>query len=105
MSIEKERKAFEHWVSEFGLNVSTEDGLYRSHVVGWMWHAWQARAAIKADRQRRCEPVAWHTEDHLTDKSATTYDPVVAKRWIEKGWPVTPLFYAPQPAAPKFGEE
>lgn len=62
-------------------------------------------AAIKADRQRRCEPVAWHTEDHLTDKSATTYDPVVAKRWIEKGWPVTPLFYAPQPAAPKFGEE
>lgn len=57
-------------------------------------------AAIKADRQRRCEPVAWHTEDHLTDKSATTYDPVVAKRWIEKGWPVTPLFYAPQPSTP-----
>lgn len=59
----------------------------------------------ETDRQRRCEPVAWHTEDHLTDKSATTYDPVVAKRWIEKGWPVTPLFYSPQPAAPKFGED
>lgn len=46
MSIEKEREAFERWVSEFGLNVSTEDGLYRSHVVGWMWHAWQARANL-----------------------------------------------------------
>jgi len=60
MNIEKEREAFEHWVSEFGLNISTEDGLYRSHVVGWMWNAWQAgRAALQtqdredAERYRR----------------------------------------------------
>lgn len=49
MNIEKERGAFEQWVSGFGLNVSIEDGLYRSHVVGWMWHAWQAgRAAMQS---------------------------------------------------------
>ena len=41
------------------------------------------------------EAVAWHTEDHLTDKSATTYDPEVAKRWRAKGWPVTPLYTHP----------
>ena len=41
------------------------------------------------------EPVAWHTEDHLTDKSATTYDPEIAKRWRAKGWPVTPLYTHP----------
>ena len=32
--------------------------------------------------------VAWHTEDHLTDKSATTYIREVADRWLDKGWPV-----------------
>ena len=32
--------------------------------------------------------VAWHTEDHLTDKSATTYIREVADRWLAKGWPV-----------------
>lgn len=42
MNIEKEREAFEQWVSGFGLNVSTADGLYRSHVMAWMWNAWKA---------------------------------------------------------------
>lgn len=42
-------------------------------------------------------PVAWFTEDHLTDKSATTYDPVVADRWRAKGWPVSPLYAQPAP--------
>jgi hypothetical protein len=59
-----------------------------------------ACAAIEADRKRRGEPVAWYTEDHLTDKSATTYDPVVAERWRAKGWPVSPLFQAPRAAEP-----
>ena len=46
------------------------------------------------------EPVAWFTEDHLTDKSATTYDPEIAKRWAAKGWPVDPLYTHPtQPPA------
>ena len=35
------------------------------------------------------EAVAWHTDDHLTDKSATTYDREVAERWRAKGWPIT----------------
>lgn len=50
--------------------------------------------------QAEAQPVAWHTEDHLADKSATTYDPVVRDRWIAKGWPVTPLYAHPSPSAP-----
>ena len=46
------------------------------------------------------EAVAWFTDDHLTDKSATTFDPVVAERWRNKGWPVTNLYAAPVTAAP-----
>lgn len=57
------------------------------------------KAAIELDRQGRGEPVAWYTEDHLTDKSATTWDRTVADRWLEKGWPVNSLFAAPQLAS------
>ena len=46
-------------------------------------------AAIKAQ-----EPIGWYTEDHLDDKSATTYSWTVAERWVEKGWPVSPLYAA-----------
>lgn len=42
------------------------------------------------------EPVAWFTDDHLTDKSATTWDRTVAERWRAKGWPVQSLYAAPQ---------
>lgn len=45
------------------------------------------------------EAVAWFTDDHLSDKSATTYDASVAERWRAKGWPVTPLYAAPVAAA------
>lgn len=41
-------------------------------------------------------PAGWHTEGHLTDKSATTYSPVVRDRWLAKGWPVWPLYTADQ---------
>lgn len=34
------------------------------------------------------EVVGWYTEDHLDDKSATTYIREVADRWLAKGWPV-----------------
>jgi|GEM_PF-6215477 len=43
------------------------------------------------------EAFGWFTEDHDTDKSATTYDPVVAERWRAKGWPVWPLYTHPAP--------
>ena len=34
------------------------------------------------------EVVGWYTEDHLDDKSATTYSREVADRWLAKGWTV-----------------
>lgn len=55
-----------------------------------------------AELERECgEAVAWFTDDHLCDRSATTYCPDVAERWKQKGWPVTPLYAAPQPAIPE----
>lgn len=51
------------------------------------------------------QAMAWFTDDHLSDKSATTYDIAVAERWWQKGWPVTPLYTAPPaPAAPAGGQ-
>ena len=41
------------------------------------------------------EPTGWYTEDHLDDKSATTYSKELADRWVAKGWPVFPLYAAP----------
>ena len=56
----------------------------------------QAITAIKeALAQPEQEPVAWHTEDHLTDRSATTYSKDMVYRWECKGWPVTPLYTTP----------
>ena len=43
-------------------------------------------------------PFGWYTDDHDIDRSATTYDPVIADRWRAKGWPVYPLYTAPQAA-------
>ncbi|MDH0188152.1 hypothetical protein N7676_08660 [Stenotrophomonas sp. GD03993] len=51
-----------------------------------------------AARQPVGEPIGWYTEDHLTDRSATTYDRTVADRWRAKGWPVSPLYAAPAQA-------
>jgi hypothetical protein len=58
-------------------------------------HAWETRQS--ALQPPGAQAVAWHTDDHLTDKSATTYDPVIADRWRAKGWPVTPHYTHPQP--------
>ena len=44
-------------------------------------------------------PLGWYTDDHLADKSATTYSKEVADRWLSKGWPVTPFYAAPSPVA------
>lgn len=62
----------------------------------------KASAAVKAgidaapQPAQQQEPYGWHTEDHLTDRSATTYSKDVADRWKSKGWPVTPLYTSPQ---------
>lgn len=46
----------------------------------------------KAELKLMLVPIGWFTDDHLTDKSATTYDKAVAGRWCEKGWPVQALY-------------
>lgn len=51
-----------------------------------------------AEQGERQEAVAWYTEDHLTDKSATTWSNDVAERWRAKGWPVGNLYTSPQPS-------
>lgn len=61
-------------------------------------HAGGASAPVAGEAQ----PVAWFTDDHLTDKSATTWDRTVADRWRAKGWPVRPLVYGD--AAPQASE-
>ena len=60
---------------------------------------------VKALQAMQGEAAAWHTEDHLTDKSATTYKADIADMWRKKGWPVTPMYYATsQPAVPDKAE-
>ena len=59
---------------------------------------WEAFEYREVGAPQPTEPVAWYTDDHLTDKSATTWDRTVAARWRDKGWPVGELFAAPQPS-------
>ena len=63
------------------------------------------REALAEQPAQQQEPYGWHTEDHLTDRSATTYSKDVADRWKSKGWPVTPLYTSPQeqPSKPWVG--
>ena len=35
------------------------------------------------------EVIGWYTDDHLDDKSATTYSRAAADHWLAKGWPIT----------------
>ena len=78
-----EREAFEAWVR-------SENA---AGCVADMQRGWMARATRPAQTEQ--QPVAWFTDDHLTDKSATTYDREVAARWRSKGWPVHELYAAP----------
>lgn len=62
-----------------------------------------ARAAVKADRKRRGEPVAWrvHPFDYgvgYEGAYALTSRPNQVVAWQRKGWEVQPLFTAPQSA-------
>jgi len=53
------------------------------------------REAATALQSSGGEVVGWYTDDHLTDRSATTYDKTVADRWVAKGWPITPIYTTP----------
>ena len=84
------------------------DGLTRALKMDDTAHAYQVIAALRealAEQPAQQEPYGWHTEDHLTDRSATTYSKDVADRWKSKGWPVTPLYTSPQeqPSKPWVG--
>lgn len=50
-TIEQHRAEFEAFCGKHGLStkqdMSTGSGLFNSHVVGWMWKAWQAAKGIK----------------------------------------------------------
>lgn len=49
MNIDKEREAFEEWVKTKGWDTKRywlHDEIYESVEVGWLWEAWQARAAL-----------------------------------------------------------
>lgn len=49
-------------------------------------------ADLQPSAQHHGETVAWFTDDHLTDKSATTWDRDTAEHWRTKGWPVSKLY-------------
>jgi hypothetical protein len=66
---------------------------YSIKVVGWT----ESKLVLTAEKVA-AEPVAWFTDDSQSDRSATTWDRNVADRWRAKGWPVHPLYAAPQPA-------
>lgn len=56
----------------------------------------RAKAAeAKLAQIEKREAEGWFTDDHKTDKSATTYSEEVAERWRLKGWPVHALYTAP----------
>lgn len=67
-------------------------------------NAFTEYAALSGARQPAGEPVGWYTDDHLADRSATTYDRTVADRWRAKGWPVSPLYAAPPAQAVDLGQ-
>lgn len=75
--------------------ICVEDADYGAYVEYADYAALEAECdALRAQLPSQVgEAVAWHTDDHLADKSATTYDREVAERWRAKGWPVTPLHY------------
>ena len=71
------------------------DALNRSDYLGWQVNIPITKMLRARLAQPETEPVAWFTEDHREDKSATTYSKKMSERWKEKGWPVTPLYTAP----------
>ena len=66
MNIE-ERTEFEAFASKHGLCVTEDGDLYRSHVLAWMWKAWQARAALTAQDEALLRQALEALEQIATD--------------------------------------
>lgn len=95
-----------HWAEQLEKHLKAGVAPDADYLVGWFANYWAAvhdplkrkieelEAALQPSLPQDVEPVAWHTEDHLTDRSATTYDRECVERWLQKGWPVTPMYYS-----------
>lgn len=92
-ALETERENYQDWDKQDG----APEYIYEAITA--------LREALAEQSAQQQEPYGWHTEDHLTDRSATTYSKDVADRWKSKGWPVTPLYTSPQeqPSKPWVG--
>src|SRR5690606_11192646 len=75
MNTEQERADFEAFASKHGLCVTEDGDLYRSHVVAWMWKAWQARAALQSQDREDAERLDWldSMNAKLNSNYGTTY--------------------------------
>lgn len=71
MNTEQERTYFEAFASRHGLCITEDNYLYRSHLVAWMWKAWQARAALQS-RDREADPDTIRTL--LAERDALAHD-------------------------------
>ena len=90
-----DRNAFEKWAKTKGRFKPDDffiscDGRYAGDQLQASFNGWQASRQAIED-----EAYAWRTEDYRNDKSATTYSKEVADRWVDKGWPVWPLYTHP----------
>lgn len=63
------------------------------------------RESLAQPAQPEQEPVAWYTEEHLTDRSATTFSKEMADKWKAKGWPITTLYTSPPKLQPLTDEQ
>lgn len=74
MNTEQERAAFEAFASKHGLCVTEDNDLYRSHLVTWMWRAWQARAALQSQDREDAERLDWLEEQAQASRTGVSID-------------------------------
>jgi len=72
------------------------NGYYDMTAKQWLdWALSVVNTAPQQLAKREQEPIAWITDNYEQDRSATTFDAKMAKRWRDKGWQVAPLYEAP----------
>jgi len=72
------------------------NGYYDMTAKQWLDRALSVvNTAPQQLAKREQEPIAWITDNYEQDRSATTFDAKMAKRWRDKGWQVAPLYEAP----------